>query len=366
MMTVISLFAYQPPYQTITIDATGAVVNTNSSIVFTNSVTLSGGLNSSAFGVFYGITNNPASASSNIFEWAKMSGTYGNQFTTKRTKNESGVIEVGNQDIVFTFYNNSGSAMTAGQAVYVSGVTNNAFSGMTNIPVCALAKADSTATMPVFGIVQMSVPNNSYGRVIHGGILSGIPLILTNFTAGQQLYLSATSAGGITNTRPVSPLYANRVGVMLGDGAMGVVIAPFIGGVESGTTSPTWTSSGNIVIGGGIIITNGMIFSAIPNTTTTVDFSVTNASVHSVTSGFTFTSAVNIPSDGDTSIKYQLQTPNACTFILPTNSPWNIQIPFGTNQITLSNSQSFYITVSSQTGVGTNITVYTSNSNLPQ
>jgi len=84
--------------------------------------------------------------------------------------------------------------ITKGQAVYTTG-----FNGGSGKPTVDLAQANSSSTMPAIGIAAANILAGQTGLVIIDGELKGIT------TSGSQndiLYVSATVAGAITNSRP--------------------------------------------------------------------------------------------------------------------------------------------------------------------
>jgi len=99
--------------------------------------------------------------------------------------------------------NTSGSSMTAGQVVKVSGSTGSR-------PEIALADADTDHT--ILGILQDAVANNGYGAVVIHGYVRNIDT--SAFVAGDELYLSQT-AGGLTTTIPTQPAYGIEVGQVI-------------------------------------------------------------------------------------------------------------------------------------------------------
>jgi len=108
------------------------------------------------------------------------------------------------QQLVVRARNTSGSLIAKGSVVKVVGVVGG-FVGIN------LAQADSVVNSETaFGIVAEDIANTSNGFVVINGIIHGLN---TNaFTEGDILYLSATSAGAITNVKPASPNYIVVVG----------------------------------------------------------------------------------------------------------------------------------------------------------
>jgi len=94
-------------------------------------------------------------------------------------------------------YNGSGSAMTKGQVVYITGAQGN------RVDVrLARANAESTSAGTI-GFVTEAIANGSEGFVQVSGTLP--KLDTSALTAGAALYLSAATAGAYTTTRPAAP-----------------------------------------------------------------------------------------------------------------------------------------------------------------
>lgn len=94
-------------------------------------------------------------------------------------------------------YNGSGSAMTKGQVVYITGAQGN------RVDVrLAIANAESTSAGTI-GFVAEAIANGSEGFVQVSGTLP--KLDTSALTAGAALYLSAATAGAYTTTRPAAP-----------------------------------------------------------------------------------------------------------------------------------------------------------------
>lgn len=105
--------------------------------------------------------------------------------------------------------NQTGSNLTKGQAVYVTGSTGN-------IPRIALAKADSQISAEANGILFEDINTNSFGYMMTQGVLSSFDT--SSFSSGSDLYLSPTTPGGLTATKPSYPNFSTKVGVVLVSG----------------------------------------------------------------------------------------------------------------------------------------------------
>ncbi len=93
-----------------------------------------------------------------------------------------------NQDQLLRVLNSTGSALSAGQVVYVSGVT-------TGTPTVALAQADAEATSPAgLMILAEDIADTEYGFAVpSGGLVYDVDT--SAFSAGDTLYLSGATAG---------------------------------------------------------------------------------------------------------------------------------------------------------------------------
>ena len=93
--------------------------------------------------------------------------------------------------------NTTGATLTKGTAVYISGATGQ-------IPTVSKALATSDATSAqTLGLITSDLPNNSNGYVTIIGLVAN--LNTSAYTDGQQLYLSPTTAGTLTATKPYAP-----------------------------------------------------------------------------------------------------------------------------------------------------------------
>lgn len=101
--------------------------------------------------------------------------------------------------------NTTGSTILKGKAIYVNGATSQ-------FPTIALAKGDSFTTAQVIAITQQDVLDGNFTDVLTFGILYNVDT--SAFIAGQTVYLSATTAGELTATAPVSPNYEVEIGVV--------------------------------------------------------------------------------------------------------------------------------------------------------
>lgn len=105
-------------------------------------------------------------------------------------------LEIGTQEYA-RVYNDSGSTLTIGQVVYISGAQGNRVA-------VKLARANLESTsFGTIGLVAETIANGAEGFIIVSGAL--YKLNTTGLTAGATVYLSPTTAGGITTTKPQAP-----------------------------------------------------------------------------------------------------------------------------------------------------------------
>lgn len=114
-------------------------------------------------------------------------------------------LNLGQENIALC-YNGTGSAITNGSVVYISGAQGQR-------PSITLADADTEATSSkTFGMATEDIPTGTEGFVATFGIVNGIDT--ASFTEGQALWLSQT-AGQVTATRPLAPAHTVFVGYCL-------------------------------------------------------------------------------------------------------------------------------------------------------
>jgi hypothetical protein len=105
-------------------------------------------------------------------------------------------LKIGEQQYT-RVHNDTASTMTKGQVVYISGAQGNRVA-------VKLAQANSEPTSKdTIGLVTESIAANANGWVLNAGSLYN--LNTNGLTAGDTIYLSPTTAGAYTTTKPVAP-----------------------------------------------------------------------------------------------------------------------------------------------------------------
>jgi hypothetical protein len=93
--------------------------------------------------------------------------------------------------------NTTGATLTKGTAVYISGAT-----GQISTVSKAIATSDATSAQTL-GLVTADIANNANGNVTLIGTINN--LNTSAYSDGAQLYLSPTTAGTLTATKPYAP-----------------------------------------------------------------------------------------------------------------------------------------------------------------
>jgi len=121
--------------------------------------------------------------------------------------------------------NQSGSTIAAGAIVYISGATGNR-------PLITLAQANNDAnSAQTIGFVKASIANNGFGYVMVRGELENIDT--SALTEGVQLYLSPTTAGAWTTSKPSAPQHLVYVGIVIrSHPTQGVILVAVQNGYE--------------------------------------------------------------------------------------------------------------------------------------
>lgn len=211
-------------------------------------------------------------------------------------------LQVGTQELARVF-NDSGTTLTKGQAVYISGAQGNRVA-------VKLARADvETTSFGTIGLVAETMTSGAEGFIIVSGAL--YKLNTTGLTAGATVYLSPTTAGAVTTTKPQAPDQLVVIGwVERVDNIVGSIYVKIDNGYEidelhdvritspqsgnvliyDASTSPigVWKNA-NLTDGTGITITEGAGSVTIANAGVTQATAGTGISVSSGTGNVTIT-----------------------------------------------------------------------------
>jgi hypothetical protein len=106
--------------------------------------------------------------------------------------------------------NVTGSTINNGQVVYIVGIDSG-------LPSIALARADAMATAQAVGIATHSIEDTTNGYVTAYGLVRDFDTLA--FTVADRLYLSASTAGLMTNTAPSDPNFVVPIAIVTEDNA---------------------------------------------------------------------------------------------------------------------------------------------------
>jgi hypothetical protein len=120
----------------------------------------------------------------------------------------SGVTNQIGQELYIKVRNNSGGTINNGEVCYLSGAVGQ-------LPTIAKAKADAVGTSHVIAVATHDLDNNTNGYVTTFGLVRDFDT--SSFSDGDTLYLSATTAGALTNTAPAAPNYVVHLGSVTND-----------------------------------------------------------------------------------------------------------------------------------------------------
>ncbi len=116
--------------------------------------------------------------------------------------------------------NSTGSTLRKGTVVYINGASGG-------VPTFAKAKADSEATSSrTLGVILADISNLGEGYAVTLGDVDSLdtrttaanPFTSDTLAVGDQLYLSPTTAGYVTNVKPTAPNHIVYIGKVLNTG----------------------------------------------------------------------------------------------------------------------------------------------------
>tara|TARA_R110001592_G_scaffold87827_7_gene259159 strand:+ start:6616 stop:8136 length:1521 start_codon:yes stop_codon:yes gene_type:complete len=226
-------------------------------------------------------------------------------FTFDATNDVLSVTEVeGRLDGPVVFEARSSGALSKGDVVYVSSVSGD-------FPVVSKAQANSASTMPACGIVNNFTSGADESvSIISLGTLSGVDTATQGYSLGDALYVSPTTAGALTTTRPTgesnfvqSFAHVQKVNASSGQ----IKVGPM------GTNNIPNLNSGNIFVGNGsnqavtdaftdVLNTEAGISSAATSTALTIDSSGDTSLTGQLTVTGNINANGNIVGDGSTTI----------------------------------------------------------------
>jgi hypothetical protein len=150
--------------------------------------------------------------------------------------------------ITIEFDGKATEAISKGEAVYISGISGNT-------PTVSLARANSTSTMPAFGIAAEDISLNATGKISSSGSIRGLNVADfgetgITFSIGDTVYISSVEAGKLTNVPPVGEAnFIENIGKIERHTPTNNMTIHLIGSGRSNATPAL--NNGNIFIGNG-------------------------------------------------------------------------------------------------------------------
>ena len=126
--------------------------------------------------------------------------------TTGSTADLSVAVAASTTNVVCLVRNTTGATLTKGTAVYISGATGQ------NPTVTKAQANNDTNSAQTLGLMSADLANNSNGYVTIIGLITNINT--SAYSDGDQLYLSPTTAGALTTTKPYAPNHLVYVAIV--------------------------------------------------------------------------------------------------------------------------------------------------------
>ena len=156
--------------------------------------------------------------------------------------------------------NTTGATIYKGTIVYISGTSGGK-------ALISKAKADAEITSSkTLGVVTADIANNANGNVLTNGLLTLLdtrttatnPFTADTLVIGDDLYLSPTTAGYVTNVKPIAPNNLVSIGKVLETSATtGQILYAIVNGYELGELHDVDTTG---AVSGDVLALNGGIW----------------------------------------------------------------------------------------------------------
>ena len=125
---------------------------------------------------------------------------------TGTTRDLSVATAASTTNVLVQVRNTTGATLTKGTVVYMSGAT-----GQIPTVTKAIATTDGSSAQTL-GMITADLANNSNGYVTVIGLITNMNT--SAYNDGEQLYLSGSTAGTVTTTKPYAPTHLVYVGIV--------------------------------------------------------------------------------------------------------------------------------------------------------
>ena len=135
-----------------------------------------------------------------------------------------------NGAIRFKAKNDSGGTINKGQVVYIKGISGT-------VPTVDLARANSAATMPAFGLALANANDQAEMQIITFGNLTDVDTTTYSLSLNDTVFVSAATAGALTNSAPAGEAnFIQNIGrVIRADASAGIIK---VGGAGRSNATP--------------------------------------------------------------------------------------------------------------------------------
>ena len=194
--------------------AIGQPVGTTDNVTFAQTTMDSAILDGINFNV---LTSKHANAAGTLFFDSDHQKALSIVLDTQNNPNPDVTLNIG-QEVFLYVHNQTGAAISNGDAVYISGTAHGKH------PQVTKARANTSTTSAVFGLATMDIPDNAHGWVTRYGLVRDVNT--GGMTAGNILFLSPDSDGVVTETTvTVDTGFPHHIGrVIVADSNNGVIL----------------------------------------------------------------------------------------------------------------------------------------------
>ena len=176
-------------------------------------------------------------------------------------------LQVGLEDWI-RVYNNTGSTITNGTPVYITGATGET-------PTIAPADASTEAKARAIGLATHDISNASEGVVTIRGLVADLDT--SALTAGSQVHVAAD--GSIQDDAPTYPYFPTEIGTCIVSDSSGgyIYVNPIEHTFEQFRVTGNQRVDGNVTVGGDLTVLGTQSIASVNNLQVDTSFIYTNA-----------------------------------------------------------------------------------------